>query len=182
MAMIFAMIVVDRFGRRPLAVYGYMVTVLADFGMGAMGTQDIAGNKSLGSALVFFACLATFCTTAGSATGYIYLSEIPKQDLRAKSAGWGLAIPNLFNIMFYGVTPIMIRGAPNWGAKTAFFFGCTGIIVTAIGWFIVPETARRTPAEIDEMFEAGVNLRKFKGYVTEVEMSARGVPQGERSA
>jgi hypothetical protein len=29
----------------------------------------------------------------------VYLSEIPKQDLRAKSAGWGLAIPNLFNIM-----------------------------------------------------------------------------------
>ena len=76
-----------------------MVTVVADFGMGAMGTQDLAGNPGLGGGLVFFACLATFCTTASSATGYVYLSEIPKQDLRAKSAGWGLAIPNLFNIM-----------------------------------------------------------------------------------
>lgn len=99
MAMFFAMGITDRFGRRPLAVYGYMVTVAADFGMGAMGTQKLEGSKSLGSALVFFACLATFCTTASSATGYVYLAEIPKQDLRAKTAGWGLAIPNLFNIM-----------------------------------------------------------------------------------
>jgi hypothetical protein len=27
----------------------------------------------------------------------------------------------------------------------------------------------RTPAEIDEMFETQVPLRKFKGYVTDVE-------------
>lgn len=99
MAMLFAMAISDRFGRRPLAVYGYMVTVAADFGMGAMGTQNIAGNTGLGTGLVFFACLATFSTTASSATGYVYLSEIPKQDLRAKTAGWGLAIPNLFNII-----------------------------------------------------------------------------------
>jgi hypothetical protein len=66
----------------------------------------------------------------------------------------------------------MIHGAPNWGAKTAFFFGCTGIIVTSIGWFIVPETAQRSPAEIDEMFEKRVNLREFKGYVTDVQRGA----------
>lgn len=73
----------------------------------------------------------------------------------------------------------MIHGAPNWGAKTAFFFGCTGIIVCTIGWFIVPETAQRTPAEIDELFETGVNLRKFKGHVTEVERQAAFASSGQ---
>lgn len=28
---------------------------------------------------------------------------------------------------------------------------------------------QRTPAEIDEMFEKGVPLRKFKGHVTDVQ-------------
>lgn len=37
------------------------------------------------------------------------------------------------------------------------------------GWFIIPETARRTPAEIDEMFEKRIPLRKFKGHVTDVQ-------------
>lgn len=76
-----------------------MITTAADFGMGAVGTQDVANNASMGSLLVFFACLATFTTTSSSAIGYAYLSEIPKQDFRAKSAGWGLAIPNFFSIM-----------------------------------------------------------------------------------
>jgi len=93
------MVLVDQWGRRPLTVYGYMVTVCADFGMGATGMFDVAGRPALGSLLVFFACLATFSTTSSSAIGYAYLSEIPKQDFRAMSAGWGLAIPNLFSIM-----------------------------------------------------------------------------------
>jgi hypothetical protein len=33
----------------------------------------------------------------------------------------------------------------------------------------MPETMRRTPAEIHEMFVDGVPLRKWKGYVTAVE-------------
>jgi len=36
-------------------------------------------------------------------------------------------------------------------------------------WFLLPDLARRTPAEIDEMFEKKVSLRKFGRYVTEVE-------------
>jgi SP family general alpha glucoside:H+ symporter-like MFS transporter len=97
--MCFTMVLVDQWGRRPLTVYGYMVTVCADFGMGATGMFDVAGSPKIGSLLVFFACLATFSTTSSSAIGYAYLSEIPKQDFRAMSAGWGLAIPNLFSIM-----------------------------------------------------------------------------------
>ena len=67
-------------------------------------------------------------------------------------------------------------------------FAGTGTFAVVIAWFILPEVTRRTPAEIDEMyvslfvaleelltyyisrFEKKVNLRKFKGYVTEVEL------------
>lgn len=79
-----------------------------------------------------------------------------------------------------------------------FSFAATGSIAVAIAWFILPEVTRRTPAEIDEMyvpttiyccnsffsccgrlmrtwfyrFEKKVNLRKFKGHITEVQMRA----------
>lgn len=36
-------------------------------------------------------------TTGASAIGYAYLAEIPQQQLRARTAGWGLAISNLFH-------------------------------------------------------------------------------------
>lgn len=71
------------------------------------------------------------------------------------------------------------------------------MVAVVIAWFILPEVTCRTPAEIDEMyvsplsdslpfsfftnpkltqlitisrFEKRVNLRKFKRYVTEVQM------------
>ena len=70
---------------------------------------------------------------------------------------------------FSFITPIFIKGSVGWGVKTGLFFGCIGSVVVAIGWFIIPETARRTPAEIDEMFEKGVPPRKFRKYVTDVQ-------------
>jgi len=39
-------------------------------------------------------------------------------------------------------------------------------------WFLLPDLARRTPAEFDEMFEKKVSLRKFGRYVTEVKRNA----------
>lgn len=95
---------VDVWGRRPMTVYGYGLTVLADFGMGATGFFNVTGSPAVGGLLVFFACLATFSTTSASAIGYAYLAEIPKQDIRAKSSGWGLAISNLFSIMVGAVS------------------------------------------------------------------------------
>jgi phage shock protein PspC (stress-responsive transcriptional regulator) len=42
----------------------------------------------------------------------------------------------------------MLKGAPNWGVRTGFFFACTGLIVVVIAWFIVPETARVGPCSL----------------------------------
>jgi MFS transporter, SP family, general alpha glucoside:H+ symporter len=49
-----------------------------------------------------------------------------------------------------------------------------------IAWFILPEVTRRTPGEIDELFEKKVNLRKFDKYVTEVQMRADEIHAGEK--
>ncbi|RSL49625.1 hypothetical protein CEP54_012323 [Fusarium duplospermum] len=48
----------------------------------------------------------------------------------------------------------------------------TGTVAAIVEWFILPEVARRTPGEIDEMFEKKVSLRGFKNYVTEVQLNA----------
>ncbi|WVQ85760.1 hypothetical protein IAT38_007927 [Cryptococcus sp. DSM 104549] len=162
----------DNIGRRPLTVYPYGVTVISVLCLGIVGCFDYT-SKALGSLLIFFACLATFSTTGASAIGYAYAAEIPTQALRAQTAGWGLALSNMIAIMFSFCTPLMLNGTAHWNVKTGFFFAGTGSIATVVGWFILPEVARRTPAEIDEMFEKRVNPRKFKKYVTEVEMNQR---------
>lgn len=89
---------------------------------------------------------------------------------------------NLFGIMFSFVVPIMLAGPSNnpaagWGPKTGFFFAGTGTIVCIIGWFIIPEVARRSPAELNELFAKKVPPRKFKGYVTDVQLNLEGQEQ-----
>ncbi|KAJ3530958.1 hypothetical protein NM208_g9091 [Fusarium decemcellulare] len=161
----------DQLGRRPLTVYPYAVTVVSVLCLGIIGCFDYTA-KATSSLLIFFACLATFSTTGASAIGYAYAAEIPQQRLRAQTTGWSLAVSNLIAIMFSFCTPLMINGSSKWGVKTGFFFAGTGTVAVIIAWFILPEVARRTPAEIDEMFEKKVNLRKFDKYVTEVQVHA----------
>ncbi|RBR21100.1 hypothetical protein FVER53590_10607 [Fusarium verticillioides] len=179
----------DSIGRRPLTVYPYAVTVVSVLCLGIIGCFDYTAKATssllvsmistemlpawLISALqIFFACLATFSTTGASAIGYAYAAEIPQQRLRAQTAGWSLAVSNCIAIIFSFCTPLMINGSAKWGVKTGFFFAGTGTVAVVIAWFILPEVARRTPAEIDEMFEKKVNLRKFDKFVTEVQVHA----------
>ncbi|CAG9997127.1 unnamed protein product, partial [Clonostachys byssicola] len=162
----------DQLGRRPLTIYPYAVTVISVLCLGIIGCFDYT-EKTTSSLLIFFACLATFSTTGASAIGYAYAAEIPQQRLRAQTAGWSLAATNLFAIMFSFCTPIMINGGTTkWGVKTGFFFAGTGTVAVIIAWLILPEVARRTPAEIDEMFEKRVPLRHFDNYITEVQQHA----------
>ncbi|EPE07151.1 sugar transporter [Ophiostoma piceae UAMH 11346] len=189
-SMIVTAVTTDRLGRRPLTIYPYAVTVVSVLCLGIIGCFNYT-SKSLSSLLIFFACLATFSTTGASAIGYAYATEIPQQRLRARTSAWALAFSNMISIMFSFCTPLMINGSVDWGVKTGFLyvlhyivsvqftvnnemssFAGTGTVAVAIAWFLLPEVARRTPAEIDELFNERIPLRKFKGHVTEVEMRA----------
>ncbi|KAL5357702.1 general substrate transporter [Aspergillus floccosus] len=170
-SMILTATLTDQFGRRPLTVYPYGVTSLSVLCLGIIGCFDYT-QSSLSSLLIFFACLATFSTTGASAIGYAYAAEIPQQRLRAQTAGWSLALSNMVAIMFNFCTPLMINGSAQWGVRTGFFFAATGTLSTIIAWFILPEVARRTPGEIDEMFEKKVNLRKFDKYYTDAQRNS----------
>ncbi|KAJ5560572.1 hypothetical protein N7513_002971 [Penicillium frequentans] len=173
LSMLMTVTLTDQFGRRPLTVYPYAVTVVSVLCLGIIGCFDYT-KPATSSLLIFFACMATFSTTGASAIGYAYAAEVPQQRLRAQTAGWALALSNGVAIMFSFCTPLMINNGTvsHWGVKTGFFFAGTGSVAVVIAWFILPEVTRRTPAEIDELFETKVNLRKFKGHVTEVQMRA----------
>lgn len=44
--------------------------------------------------------------------------------------------------------------------KKVYSFAGTGSVATVVGWFILPEVARRTPAEIDELY-VNPSLRSY---------------------
>lgn len=57
----------------------------------------------------------------------------------------------------------------NWGLKTCFFFAGLSFFFVVATWFVLPETAKRSPAELDELFEAKVKPWRFRSTVTEIE-------------
>ncbi|SCZ98214.1 BZ3500_MvSof-1268-A1-R1_Chr3-2g06225 [Microbotryum saponariae] len=159
-------------GRRTATWVGYAITSLSVLAIGIIGTQAYT-SAPLGSLLIFFACSAIFFNTVSGAIGYVYLAETPTQHWRARTAGFGAAVGACFGVCFSFSVPIMLKGAPKWGVKTGFFFGITGTIATIIAYFILPECAQRTTAEIDEMFEKKVAPRDFAKFDTDVQKAWR---------
>jgi SP family general alpha glucoside:H+ symporter-like MFS transporter len=51
--------------------------------------------------------------------------------------------------------------AGNLGAKTGFIYAGLTVIVFAISWFIVPETAGLSVEDIDMAYEKGTSPRDF---------------------
>ena len=69
----------------------------------------------------------------------------------------------------YG-TPYMISDNElNWGLKTCFFYAGLSFFLVVATWFVMPETSKRSPAELDELFENKVKPWRFRKYVTEVQ-------------
>jgi len=158
-------LLVDKIGRRRMTLFGFGGACTGVTLMAIIGCFDYK-NAQLGSALVFAGVLANFCNTFQSSTSYAYLTECPEQRFRARATGWGLAFCNLWAILFSFTVPLMLK---KWVVKSAFLFVGLGIPGTVLAFFIMPETMRRSPAEIHEMFVDGVPLRKWRGYKTSVE-------------
>jgi len=58
----------------------------------------------------------------------------------------------------------------NLGLKTAFFFAGISAPVIIAAWFMIPETSRRSPAELDELFERGIRPWRFASTKTQVQL------------
>jgi len=79
----------------------------------------------------------------------------PTQSLVTITSGlssciWSFALP-------YAINP----DQGNLGGKIAFIFGAVMVFSFVFIWFMVPETAGRTFAEIDELYKRGVPAWKW---------------------
>ncbi|KAI1863169.1 uncharacterized protein JN550_009905 [Neoarthrinium moseri] len=156
----------NNVGRRWLTLGLFGSGAVAILAIGILGSFDYQSHE-LGSVLVFFACVSNFGVIGGAGIAYSYVAEIPAQRLRARTASIALIGSFCLGITFNYTVPLMLK---VWSVQTGYFFGVTGLISFIVGYFVLPEIACRTPAEIDEMFEDKVAPRKFRKHVTQVEM------------
>lgn len=172
--------IIDRIGRRDLTLYGtaaLMVILMLAGGLATAGTTPTI--KGCFSMMMLYAFVYN-CTIG--ATAYTLLTEIATSRLRVKTISIGIALQNIIYMVLGFVLPYLFN--PNYlnlGAKISFIFGGFSVISVVYLYFYQPETAGRSYEELDTMFAAKVPARKFKAYITEVNMQMSEDTKGEEA-
>lgn len=170
-------IFVERFGRRNTALYGKLPLpppnpstnkppgcITLSSALFLIGISAVIPSKKAIWAQVFFMAIWSFTyqSTIGSVAWPI-VTEVSKSSLRGHTQSLATVTQGLVGAISGVSLPFMVNpDQGNMGGKVAFIYG--GILgISCVGvWMYYPETKGRTFAEIDRLFEMGVNPRRFK--------------------
>lgn len=84
-----------------------------------------------------------------------------------------MAATTISSTVVYQLMPILINSdKANIGGKIAFVFFAPSVPMCFYLFFCLPETTGRSFDELEELFQARVSARKFKGYQTELNPAA----------
>ncbi|KAI0477063.1 general substrate transporter [Xylariaceae sp. FL0804] len=157
---------VDMVGRRPLALTTFIAVFVIDLIVGILGFMGYESNAAIAKAIAGFCCMFAFFFAAGfGPLTYVVSSEIPTARLRNATSSFSFLVLACFSTVVQYVLPYISQAdAGNLGPKTYLVFAGWMLGCIIIIWIWLPETKGRTPAELDEMFEARVPARRFKTY------------------
>ncbi|KAL4862100.1 hypothetical protein BDV12DRAFT_203379 [Aspergillus spectabilis] len=155
----------DTTGRRWLACSGTTVCWVANIAVGILGV--VPQVKATNYLLVLFSCIWNIGLVANGATGWGFIGEISSQRLRPYTAGFAAASTCVAGVVLGVLVPYMLNTNQwDWGLKTCWFFAGLGLPFTIGMWFLIPETAGRSAAELDELFERKIKPWRFHKTTT----------------
>jgi SP family general alpha glucoside:H+ symporter-like MFS transporter len=166
-----AWILLPRFGRRTIYLWGLGILAVVLLVIGGLGVADSRSPSpadssassglawSIGSMLIVYTFF--YDVTIGPVC-YSLVAEIPSVRLRSKSIVLARITYNILNIVSNIITPYMLNpSAWNWGAKAGFFYGGTCVLSFVYTYFCIPEPSGRTYAELNILFQRNVPARSF---------------------
>jgi SP family arabinose:H+ symporter-like MFS transporter len=156
---LFAILWVDRFGRRPLLLTGVIGIAIGQFLMGVCFLHNLNPLLIL---LTFFLCEGTFNATLPP-VGWLVASEIFPTQLRAR----GMAIHGSFrfgsSLVLAQLFPYMLEFfRKHFGAESGvfWFFSLVCLAGFAFSYFLVPETKGKTLETISAGFRRSEQEKK----------------------
>ncbi|KAK4169757.1 putative sugar transporter [Cladorrhinum sp. PSN259] len=167
LAIFFNSLIVVRYGRRRVIISvgltfcGILQLIIA------VVYDRMGATKDTGKVLVALTCIYMMSYN-GMISTYAWLAggEIPSQRLRSYTFGLAAAVGFLGAWLTTFTAPYFINPQSlNWGPKYGYIWFPSCIVAMLWVFVFLPETKGRTLEEIDEMFEAGLPARKFRGYV-----------------
>ncbi|OQV05056.1 hypothetical protein CLAIMM_09854 [Cladophialophora immunda] len=151
----------EYLGRRlsMLIGYGAMASFMVIFSSVSTGLGPT--NPTAKTVVVVFLCLWAF--VFGALIGpCVWLASAEVHSVRLRTYGQA-STTALYNIFAFGATfwtPYMLSpDYGNMGANVGYFYAAVTFVWLVLVFFLVPETAKLTLEQIDDLFEPGANAR-----------------------
>ncbi|PQE20052.1 Major facilitator superfamily domain general substrate transporter protein [Rutstroemia sp. NJR-2017a BVV2] len=155
---------IERFGRRPLLIYGGICMSICEFIIAIVGTL-LSSSHTAQIILFVFVCIhiAFFASTWGP-VGWAVSGEIFPLSIRGRGIALSTASNWLWNFVIAFVTPYLVdEDKANLKAKVFYIFGATCLISAAFAWLWVYETKGLSLEAVDRMCKETAP-RKSKGW------------------
>jgi len=155
-----------RYGRRRLFLtWGLVICGFCQLII-AIVYQKQPGTKATGKVIVAISVIYIVVYN-GAICPFSWLcgGEIPSQRLRSYTFGLAAAVGFLGAWVTTFTAPYFINpNALDWGPKYGYIWFPSSLLAAAFIYLCLPELKDRTLEEIDEMFEARLPARKFRGH------------------
>ena len=177
---ILAPFVIDRVGRRPLALIGMSLLLIIDIVAGGLAFNSSNRKSALVIAAVSFIFNFIWAASFYSLSN-VLPSEIATMKLRNYTMAYTIGCSYVTAVVTTLAVPQLVSAdAGNLGAKTYLIFGgCMAFIIVFV-YFFVPETRNRSFAEIDEMYDAKIPMRHWRNFETSSEAKTATVRLSEK--
>ncbi|KAF9522357.1 general substrate transporter [Crepidotus variabilis] len=183
---------IERFGRRPLLIWGAFGMLVCQFIVGivgvtvgfdhATGTGDnaVANNLSAVNAqIAFIAIFIFFFASTWGPGAWVVIGEVFPLTMRSRGVALSTASNWLWNTIIAVITPYMV-GEDQGNLKSKVFFVWGGLCTCAFvyAYFLVPETKGLTLEQVDQMFEESTPRTSSRWRPTQTFASQMGGKEG----
>jgi len=144
---------IERFGRRPLMLFGAAGQALS---MAVLaGTTSVTSTSTGIAAAAFLFIFNSFFAIGWLGMTWLYPAEITPLGIRAPATAISTTANWIFNFMVVMVTPVAFA---HIGYKTYIVFAVINAFMIPSVYFFFPETAYRSLEEMDEIFHKSKSI------------------------
>jgi sugar porter (SP) family MFS transporter len=145
---------VEKFGRRPLMIWGALGMVICQFLVAIIGVTD-GDNPAAVRAMIAFICIYIFFFASTWGPGaWVLIGEIFPLPIRSRGVALSTASNWLWNCIIAVITPYMVgTDKANLGAKVFFIWGSLCFLCLVYAYLLVPETKGLSLEQVDRMLE-----------------------------
>ncbi|WVO12859.1 hypothetical protein L204_100467 [Cryptococcus depauperatus] len=156
---------IERFGRRPLLIYGALGMFICEFIVGIIGVAKPHDSQVVKAQISFICIYIFFFASTWGPGAWVCIGEIFPIPIRSRGVGLSTASNWFWNCIIAVITPYMVgTDKGNLGSRVFFIWGSTCVLCFLYAYFFVWETKSLTLEQVDRMMEECGSPRRSSGW------------------